>query len=103
MVRESPDPGRMTLAERLESAGIAVLRAPHENRVAEPLVRELGLRPERSADSTSGTSRRLHQASLLPREGVPAPVRRRFPTGTEGWCCGSRQHHARPRRASARA
>jgi len=99
---EPPDAGRMTLAERLESASVTVLRAPDENRVAEPIVRKLGLGPKRSADSTAGTSRRLHEASLLPQGGVPAPVRRRS-RGSGEWCFGFRQHHGQPRRAIARA
>ncbi len=50
---EPPDARRMPLTERLQSSGVAVLGAPHEDRVAESLVPELGLRPKRSADSTA--------------------------------------------------
>ena len=50
---EPPDARRVTLAERLQSTGVAVLGSPHEDRVAESLVPEQGLRPKRSADSTT--------------------------------------------------
>lgn len=72
---EAQDAGLMSLAQRLESARIAVLRTPDENRVAQSTVRELGLGPERSTDPTAGTSRRLHQASLLPAATGPTPER----------------------------
>ncbi len=43
----------VTLAERRQRSRVAVLGALHENRIAEPLVGELGLRAKRSADSTA--------------------------------------------------
>ena len=74
VVGESSDARRMTLAQRLERSRITVLCAPDEYRVAESIVCKLGFGPKRSADPTAGTSRRLHQASLLPGGAGPAPV-----------------------------
>ena len=51
--RETADAGSVALTQRLQGSGISVLRAPHKDGVAESVIGELGLRPQRSADSTS--------------------------------------------------
>ena len=53
MAREPLDTRRMTGAERLERTIVAALRAGHEDRVAEALVVEGALRPQRLPDGSS--------------------------------------------------
>ena len=47
------DAGGVSCAQRLEGVRVSVVGASHEDRVTEPVVRKLGFRPQRGADSAA--------------------------------------------------
>lgn len=51
MGSEAADARGVASAQRLEGVGVSVLGASHENGVTEPVVRKLGLGPQRGTDS----------------------------------------------------
>ena len=53
MSGKTADTGGVAGAQRLEGTGVSVFGASHENRVAESVIRKLGLGPQRSTDSTA--------------------------------------------------
>ena len=72
MCGEPCDARLVTRAERLESEWISVFGAFHEDGIAQSVVRQLRLGPQRGTDSTARAQRGLHPASLLAEGWVRA-------------------------------
>ena len=75
---EATDAGRVAGTQRLEGVSVSVLGTSHENRVAEAVVRKLGLGPQRGTDSAACTQRSVARGESTDRRRErDAPLLRR--------------------------